>query len=66
MAQAKLDPLQFIKEARTELAKVVWPTREETIKLTALVIIITVAIGAYIGTIDYLLSQVLKLLIRLK
>lgn len=62
MPQAR--PVQFIKEARIELAKVVWPTRQETIKLTVLVIVITLAVGAFIGGIDYVLSQVLKLLVK--
>lgn len=61
---AQTSPLEFIKEARVELSKVVWPTREEAIKLTVLVIIITVAVGVFIGAIDYALSQVLKALVN--
>jgi len=58
------NPVKFVQEARAELKKVIWPTRTETIKLTGLVIAITVAVGIYIGGIDYILSQVLKLLVE--
>ncbi|NCN59335.1 preprotein translocase subunit SecE [Candidatus Roizmanbacteria bacterium CG22_combo_CG10-13_8_21_14_all_38_20] len=58
------NPIKFVKEARVELGKVVWPSRAETIKLTGLVIAITVVVSIYIGGIDYILSQVLKLLVE--
>lgn len=61
---AQTNPARFVREARAELAKVVWPTRAEALKLTALVIVITIAVGAFIGGIDYLLSQVLKVLVK--
>jgi preprotein translocase subunit SecE len=61
---AKINPGQFIKEARAELAKVIWPTRTEAVKLTALVIVISLAVAVFIGGIDYFLSQVLKVLVK--
>lgn len=57
-------PVEYVREARAELAKVVWPSREETVKLTGLVIGISLAVGLYIGGIDYILSQLLKILVR--
>ncbi len=53
----------FIKEVRTELAKVTWPTRPETIRLTIIVIAISVGVGLYLGGLDMLFTQLLKLLI---
>ena len=44
-----------------ELRKVTWPTREETIKLTMIVIVISLLIGAYIGIIDVLLTKLLEM-----
>ena len=58
------NPIKFVKEARAELGKVIWPSRAETIKLTGLVIAITIVVSIYIGGIDYILSQVLKLLVE--
>jgi|688.fasta_scaffold04378_9 preprotein translocase subunit SecE len=54
---------QFLKETRQELDKVTWPTKEETIKLTQTVIIVTVAFALYLGALDYLFTEGLNLLI---
>lgn len=45
-----------------ELKKVTWPTKQETIRLTGIVIVISLIIGAYIGIIDFLLAKALALL----
>lgn len=45
-------PVQFLKEVVAELRKVTWPTRAETIKLTAVVIAISVIVGLFIGSLD--------------
>lgn len=47
-----------------ELKKVTWPTRQETINLTSVVIVISLLIGTYIGIIDILLTKGLELLTR--
>jgi preprotein translocase subunit SecE len=51
---------QFIKEARVELAKVNWPTRAETVRYTALVIGLSLAVAAFLGALDYLFEYILK------
>lgn len=47
-----------------ELKKVTWPTRQETIKLTTIVIVISLIIGSYIGIIDVLLTKLLEMVAR--
>ena len=54
---------QFLKETRQELDKVTWPTKEETIKLTQTVVIVTIVFALYLGTLDYLFTEALNLLI---
>lgn len=54
----------FIGDVREELKKVSWPTRKQTIRLTLVVIVMSLIIGAYIGIIDVLLAKVLELLTR--
>ena len=54
---------QFLKETKQELDKVTWPTKEETIKLTQTVIIVTVTFALYLGALDYLFTEGLNLLI---
>jgi preprotein translocase subunit SecE len=47
-----------------ELKKVTWPTRAETLRLTGIVILISLIIGVYIGTIDVALAKALELLTK--
>ena len=53
---------QFANGIIEELKKVTWPTRKETVRLTLVVIAISLIIGLYIGIIDILLTQGLSLL----
>lgn len=57
-------PAGFIKEVIVELKKVTWPTREETIKLTAVVLAISLIVGAFIGGLDSLFLKITTLLFR--
>lgn len=54
----------FVTSTIDELKKVTWPSRKDTIRLTAIVIIICLIIGAYIGIIDFLLAQGLNVLLQ--
>lgn len=56
----------FAADLIEELKKVSWPTRRETIRLTTVVIAITLIIGAYIGIIDVLLAKALEMLTKLR
>jgi preprotein translocase subunit SecE len=55
--------VEFLKEVRLELSKVIWPKREEVIKLTLTVFIISAAVGAYIGILDFGFTKLLGLFI---
>lgn len=44
----------FLQESRRELKRVNWPTREETLRLTGVVIAISVAVAVFLGAFDYL------------
>ncbi len=54
----KVSPAKFVTEVISELKKVTWPTRAETVKLTAVVIAISVIVGVFIGGLDVLLVKV--------
>lgn len=60
----KIAPVQFLNEVVAELKRVTWPTRDETIKLTAVVIAISVIVGAFIGGLDSLFVTIQKLLFK--
>ena len=57
-------PAVFIKEVKTELMKVNWPTRSEVIKLTVIVLAVSAAIGIYIGGLDFIFTKITDLLIK--
>lgn len=43
---------KFFSEVVSELKKVTWPTRDETVKLTMAVIIISLGVGLFVGGLD--------------
>ncbi|MEO6058993.1 MAG: preprotein translocase subunit SecE [Candidatus Limnocylindria bacterium] len=46
---------QYLLEAWSELKKVAWPTRETVVKLTLIVIAVSIAVGIYIAVLDAVL-----------
>lgn len=50
----------FLKEARVELSKVIWPTRRRTARLTTIVVIVTILFGAFMGVVDFGLDRGLQ------
>jgi preprotein translocase subunit SecE len=50
-------PAQFVKEVRSELRKVAWPTRQETIRYTIIVLIALVVLTALIAGLDWIFSE---------
>ena len=65
-ARARRGLFQFFGEVISELKKVTWPTREETTRLTLLVIAISIAIGIALGIIDMLFTRMLDLFIEVE
>jgi len=55
--------LRFLVEVKNELYKVTWPSRSDTIRLTSIVIGISIGVGIYLGALDLLFTEMLKLLI---
>ncbi len=51
--------IQYFKESKQELKKVVWPSKKEIINLTLLVILISLGVAIFLGLIDYLLTLIL-------
>ena len=56
--------INFIQEVWSELKKVHWPARNETYAATALVLVIIALIGFYLGLVDFVLSQVVQVILR--
>lgn len=55
---------RFLRETRSELRKVVWPTRREAINMTAIVLGVTVLMAIGLGIVDWLFTKVFALIVR--
>ncbi|MDQ3008014.1 MAG: preprotein translocase subunit SecE [bacterium] len=58
-----VNPLSYINEVLTEMKKVSWPTRKQTLEKTALVIGVSIIVGLYIGALDFIFSGLINTLI---
>jgi len=57
-------PVSFIGEVRDELKKVTWPTRNEVIRLTLVVILVSLLVGAYISGFDFMLTKIMEIIVK--
>ena len=57
--------VRYYRETVGELKKVVWPTREEAIRLTWIVLVVITIMALILGSADYLFSQLFRFLISL-
>lgn len=55
--------VDYFRGVREELSKVVWPKREEVIKLTLIVFIISGIIALYTGGLDFAFTKLLEFII---
>jgi preprotein translocase subunit SecE len=62
---AKFSPGQFINQVKTETSKIVWPTREETIRTAIFVAILIVILSVFFLGVDSLFGTVVAWLISL-
>ncbi|MEN9405709.1 MAG: hypothetical protein RLY47_668 [Candidatus Parcubacteria bacterium] len=52
--------IQYIKDTKSELKHVSWPTRSQTIWFTVLVIVISLLTAVYLGAFDQLFTHIVK------
>ncbi|MCH7730415.1 preprotein translocase subunit SecE [Patescibacteria group bacterium] len=55
--------INYLQEVRVELKKVVWPKREQVVKLTVIIFIISTLVAVYMGGLDFGLTKLLETLI---
>lgn len=56
--------VQFYRDVRSEVRKVTFPSRTETLASTAVVIVAVFIIALYLGIVDFVLSLVIPRMIR--
>lgn len=52
----------FAKESRTEVRKVIWPTRQETMQTTLIVVAVTIVMGLLLWGLDAILLRIVSFL----
>ncbi|HOQ40946.1 MAG: preprotein translocase subunit SecE [Deltaproteobacteria bacterium ADurb.Bin151] len=54
---------QFVSQAKAELKKVTWPTRQQTLASTGVVMVIVAITAVYLGVIDFILAKLVKFIL---
>ena len=62
---AKVSPGEFIRQVRAETSKVVWPSRQETVRTTIMVMIMTGALAIFFLATDSAFSAIVQFLLGL-
>ena len=62
---AKVSPLQFYSQVKQEVKKVTWPTKNEVIKTSIMVMIIVAIASTFFFFVDQILGWVVKLVLGL-
>jgi preprotein translocase subunit SecE len=55
---------QFLREVKTELKKVTWPSRKDTLSGTAIVLVTVFILAIFLGVVDSGLSNLIKMLLK--
>jgi len=62
---AKTSPVEFFNQVKAETAKVVWPTRRETIMTGVMVLIMASLLGVFFVGIDAIFDAIVRFLLTL-
>jgi preprotein translocase subunit SecE len=54
----------YFAQVLSELRKVTWPSKEQTLRQTAIVIAVSLGLAFYLGGLDYLFTQLLTIVIN--
>ncbi len=60
---ARTSPGEYFRQVRAETAKVVWPTRKETMMTAVMVVIMTTLLGIFFFGVDSAFSAIVKFLL---
>ncbi|HYJ59686.1 MAG TPA: preprotein translocase subunit SecE [Methyloceanibacter sp.] len=62
---ARTNPFEFFQQVRTEVAKVTWPSRRETLITTAMVLLMSVVAAIFFLGADWVLSTIVTFVLGL-
>jgi preprotein translocase subunit SecE len=55
--------VQFLREVKTELKKVAWPNKRQTISSTGVVLVLVGIVSVFLGLVDMVLARLVRLVI---
>jgi preprotein translocase subunit SecE len=55
---------EFVREVMAEFRKVTWPSRQELINSTVVVITVTVVVSLFLGAVDVVLARIVERILR--
>ena len=55
---------EFVREVVAEFRKVAWPSRQELINSTVVVITVTVVVSLFLGAVDVVLARIVERILR--
>ena len=56
--------VSYLRDVRSELRKVVWPTRQEATNLTLVTLALSMAVGVVLGGVDFIFQEFFRFLLR--
>jgi preprotein translocase subunit SecE len=56
--------IEYLREVKSEMSHVTWPSRKQAMYFTLTVLIVSVAVAYYLGLFDNIFTKGLELLIR--
>lgn len=63
---ARTNPFVFLQQVRTEVSKVTWPTRRETVITTIMVVIMSILAALFFLGVDWVLGTVVRTILGMR
>ena len=60
-----VNPFKYVQQVRSEVSKIIWPSRRETITTTVMVFVMATIVAIFFFLIDPLVGSLLELILRL-
>jgi len=57
-------PINFLKEVRAEMNNVSWPSKQDTTRLTSVVVSVSLIVAIFIGILDFLFTNLMTLVLK--
>ena len=63
---ARTNPFEFLQQVRTEVSKVTWPTRRETIITTIMVVVMSIIAALFFLGVDWVLGTIVQFILGMR